>query len=83
MPIYVYKSKDAKKSCDYCKVQFEITQSIKEAALKECPHCKAEIKRIILPFNHGFSQTNFDRRAKEKGMHKLKKVDKGKYEKLY
>ena len=83
MPVYVYQAKEVKKSCDYCKIEFEIIQSIKDEALSQCPKCKFPIKRVILPFHHGFSQTNFDRRAKEKGLHKLKKVDKGKYEKLY
>ena len=49
----------------------------------KCPKCNSQVKKIISGFSMGGSKTGFDRRAKQKGFHKLKKVDKGKYEKLY
>ena len=82
MPIYSYKLK-GKKACKYCRGGFEIVQKISEKPLTSCPKCGAKVVKVFLGFSLGFSQTGLDRRAKEKGFHKLKKVDKGKYEKLY
>lgn len=83
MPIYEYTADDKKKSCDYCKIKFEIKQSISDEALKKCPKCGNKVRKVFSPFGMGHSATSLDRNAKEKGFHKLKKVDKGKYEKLY
>jgi len=51
--------------------------------LKKCPECGSEVEKVFSPFSLGSSKTGFDRKAMEKGFHKLKRVDKGKYEKLY
>ena len=83
MPIYVYRTKSERKGCDFCQGGFEILQGIKDAPLKECPRCGSEITKVFGSFFTGASKTGLDSRAKEKGFHKLKKVDKGKYEKLY
>ena len=83
MPIYVYKAKNTKKACSYCRQGFEILQKTNDAILCHCPKCGASIDRVFAPFAQGYSKTGFDSKAKEKGFHKLKRVDKGKYEKLY
>jgi len=83
MPIYVYKPKDISKSCDSCRKGVEILQRISDKPLNFCPKCGNLVKRVISHISLGESKTGLDRRAKEKGFHKLKKVDKGKYEKLY
>ena len=83
MPIYTYQAVEKNKSCSYCKDGFEHLQKIKDKALKYCPECKAKVQKIISNFSLGFSKSGFDQKAKSKGFHKLKRVDKGKYEKLY
>ncbi len=40
MPTYSYKCRD-------CGYSFTIRQSIKEDALKECPECGGEVRRLI------------------------------------
>lgn len=81
MPIYRYRAQ--KKGCGTCEQGFEVLQNIKEDRLKKCPHCGAKVKRIISSFSIKDKKPSLDQRAKNKGFHKLKKVDKGKYEKLY
>lgn len=83
MPIYSYKAAVKEKGCDYCRDGFELLQKVSEESLKKCPKCGKPVIKVFTDFNLGFSKTNFDSKAKEKGFHKLKKVDKGKYEKLY
>jgi len=81
MPIYVYKA--LKKGYSLCKKGMEVFQKMKDKELERCPLCGAKLKRVFSPFSLGFSKTGLERRAKEAGFHKLKKVDKGKYEKIY
>jgi putative FmdB family regulatory protein len=83
MPIYIYRVKAGKKGCKFCREGFEILQGINDERLKNCPECGAEVERVFSKFSVGSSRTGFDRRARDKGFHKLKKVDKGTYEKLY
>ncbi|MCD6134565.1 MAG: hypothetical protein J7J25_03490 [Candidatus Omnitrophica bacterium] len=82
MPIYCYRAKEREKSCEYCRQGFEIFEK-KRAVLKYCPRCGNEVVKVYAPFSVGFSRSGFDQKAKEKGFHKLKRVDKGKYEKIY
>ncbi len=83
MPIYIYKAKNDKKGCSYCRGKFELLQKVNARPLKKCPKCGAAIKRIFSSFSLGASKTDLDTRAKAQGFHKLKRVDKGKFEKLY
>lgn len=83
MPIYIYKVKDKKKGCNYCKKGFELLQKVNDKPLKKCPKCGTFIEKVFSTFSLGFAKTTLDRKAKEKGFHKLKRVDKGKFEKLY
>ena len=83
MPIYEYKTADEEKGCKYCRPSFEFFQNLNDAVLAQCPKCSAAVKRIISAPAVGSSKTTLDQRAKDSGFHKLKKVDKGKYEKLY
>ncbi len=82
MPVYVYRA-SSDKSCDYCRNGFEVRHGINFPDLKVCPECGAVVSKVFLPFSIGCSNTSLDRRAMEHGFHKLKRVDKGKYEKLY
>ena len=82
MPIYSYKNK-SKKGCKYCKDGFELMRKVSDEPLEKCPKCGASVSKVLGSFSFGFSKSGLDRRAKDKGFHKLKKVDKGKYEKMY
>ena len=83
MPIYVYRVANGEKGCSYCSKKFQVMQKISEKPLRECPKCKKPVNKTFSSFSSPTSKTTFDRKAKEKGFHKLKRVDKGKYEKLY
>ena len=83
MPIYVYEAKEAGKGCEKCRGGFEVTQSIKDAALTACPACGAAIFRVIQAPGLTHSRTDLHYRAKRAGFHTLKKVSKGEYEKIY
>ena len=83
MPIYRYKVKNGNKGCRLCREGFEILQGINEKPLEVCPQCGAGLRKVISEFALGFSKSGLDKRAKEQGFHKFKRVDKGKYEKLY
>jgi len=83
MPVYEYIVADTEKGCDLCSQGFELIQSVKDETLVKCPECGADIRKIFPHISVGASKTTLDRRAKDNGFHKLKKVDKNKYEKLY
>jgi len=83
MPLYEYKAKQAKKSCPHCETGFELLQNLSEKPLSKCPKCTAPIAKVISAPRCGSSKSGLDSKAKEKGFHKLKRVDKGKYEKIY
>ncbi len=83
MPIYKYQAKNKSEGCSYCRNGFEILQNINDKSLKVCPECGSEVRKVFSEFSLGFSKTELDREAKEKGFHKLKKIDKNKYRKLY
>jgi predicted nucleic acid-binding Zn ribbon protein len=83
MPIYEYIVCDNEKGCSYCANGFECKQAVTDLPLDVCPQCQARVRKVFPHVSIGPSKTGLDRRAKESGFHKLKKVDKGKYEKLY
>lgn len=83
MPIYQYIKEDEARGCDYCGDGFEIKQSISDDVLDACPQCAGRVRKVFPHVVIGASKTGLDRRAKDSGFHKLKKVDKNKYEKLY
>lgn len=83
MPVYEYIVADNESGCDLCTDGFEVIQSIKDDTLTECPRCGVTVRKVLPHVSVGVSKTSLDRRAKDSGFHKLKKVDKNKYEKLY
>ncbi|MGB2598940.1 MAG: FmdB family zinc ribbon protein [Candidatus Omnitrophota bacterium] len=58
MPTYGYK-------CETCGHDFEMFQSIKDDAIKECPECNGPVKRLIgmgagiIFKGNGFYQTDY------------------------
>jgi len=83
MPTYVYKVRTGESGCEYCRDGFEVTARMSDPPLSRCPRCGSRIEKLPQPFGTGNPKGSLDRRAKEKGFHKLKKVDKGRFEKLY
>lgn len=83
MPIYIYKPKKGQRGCKYCQKGFELMQGVNDKPSQKCPQCGAAVEKVFSPFALGFSKSGLDQKAKEKGFHKLKRVDKGKFEKLY
>ena len=83
MPIREYQSGNPEINCDYCRKRFERLERLHEPALAKCPHCGAELVRLISAPSVGASQTGADDRAKKAGFHKLKKISRGEYEKVY
>ncbi len=82
MPIYEYRSKDrtGEQGCEHCRNRFEVFQKMSSDALKECPKCGAPVEKLISNFSFGMG---FDVKAKDSGLHKLVRKDKGVYEKEY
>lgn len=83
MPIREYQSSSPEKGCALCRNRFERLESLNAPALLKCPGCGADIVRLISVPRVGASQSGADERAKRAGFHKLKKISKGEYEKLY
>lgn len=83
MPVYEYRCKNDTLSCGYCRKGFEVFQSLSEPHIPKCPKCGNEVIKLISSCFIGQSKTDFDRRAKEAGFHKLERRDKGVFEKMY
>lgn len=83
MPIREYQAKNPDKGCQICRARFERFESLREKPLLKCPLCGADLDRLLAAPNIGASKTGLDTRAKQAGFHKLKKLGKGEYEKIY
>jgi len=85
MPIYVYKAKDQTGSCDCdcCHTGIEVWQKPGAAPLQRCPQCGRTVEKAVSTFSIGLSRTALNRRAREKGVHQLKRLGTGEYEKVY
>ena len=83
MPIYEFQAVSEDKACDYCRNGFELIMRISEPNLSACPKCGNPVVKQISAPAVGASKSGFDARAKAGGFHKLKKVSKGEYEKVY
>lgn len=83
MPVYVYKSSGRKCDCDCCKDGVEVLQGMNEPPLRKCPRCGRPVKKCLSSFRLGLSESSLNDRAKAKGMHKLKRLSGGEYEKIF
>jgi len=83
MPIYVYRARDKTCDCDCCRTGIEVLQRAGDPPLAKCPQCGREVEKSISSFSLGISRTGLDQRAREKGMHKLKRLGEGEYEKVF
>lgn len=83
MPIREYRANNPEKACQICRDGFERLEKLNEPPLLKCEQCGAELVRLISAPRVGASQSGADAKAKAAGFHKLKKISKGEYEKLY
>lgn len=83
MPVYDYRARDPQAGCEHCRDSFEAVRSLTQAPLRNCPWCGAEVVKLITAPAIGRSKSKLDDRAKAAGFHKLKRVDRGAFEKLY
>jgi putative FmdB family regulatory protein len=83
MPIYEYQAADEARSCEFCRQPFEHFHRSAEAPLPACPRCGAPVIKLISAPAVGASRSGLDDRAKGAGFHKLKRLGKGEYEKMY
>lgn len=80
MPIYTYEPVD--RDCEICEGKLELLQAISDEPEKHCPHCGQAIRRVISPVNFALSNpTDYDKAA-QKGFTTLRRVEKGKYERI-
>lgn len=83
MPLYVYRSSHQKCDCDCCKDGVEVLQRLDEPLLEKCPKCGRRVEKCMSSFFLGVSETSLDDKAKARGMHKLKRLGEGEYEKVF
>lgn len=83
MPIYEYQAKSPASGCEFCSVPFERLQKLSDPPLTVCPKCEAVLEKVISTPSVGYSSSDLDDRAKNAGFTKLKRVNKGEYEKKF
>lgn len=83
MPIYRYIAVDRAKSCPNCMRGFEVLQKTTDQSVGTCPKCGRPVHRCISTFAVGISKSGVDNKAKQKGFHKLKRLGRGEFEKVY
>jgi len=83
MPVYVYRANDRKCDCDCCKEGVEVLQRMDEPPLERCPKCGRRVEKRLSSFSLGVSESSFNDKARAKGMHKLKRLGEGEYEKIF
>lgn len=84
MPTYDYCAEEPENaSCKHCRDCFSVIQSIHDPRLTQCPACGAPVRKLITAPAIGRSKAALDDRAKAAGFSKLRKVDKGTFEKEY
>lgn len=83
MPIREYQAGNPEKGCNYCRNRFERLERLNEPPISKCPQCGVELVRLVSAPRVGVSSSGADDRAKRAGFHKLKKISRGEYEKIY
>jgi putative FmdB family regulatory protein len=79
MPRYEYELIEG--SCDFCGGRFEVTQPIKDDALKECPMCDRAVRRCVSRLA-GVKVQRSNAELRDLGFMKLEKRADGTYENL-
>lgn len=80
MPIYEYEPDD--RDCLMCEGRIEVIQGISEDALKWCPQCGMEVKRVISRASFKMQKASGADKAAQKGFTTFKRAEEGKWEKV-
>lgn len=80
MPIYEYEPVDW--DCAICTGKMELLQGIHEDAIKLCPVCGLEVRRLISRASIQISHQSDPAKAAERGFTTYKRAEKGVYEKI-
>jgi len=78
MPVYVYRAKAD--GCERCRAGFEALQQMADEPLARCPDCGAEVRRVPAGFHAGKGDVLSNSNLREHGFQKLKRTDKGGYD---
>jgi len=80
MPIYEYEPDGH--DCLICNGRTEVIQKITDEALKYCPTCGLEVKRVVSRASFKLGIQSNPEKAAQKGFSTFKRVEKGKWEKV-
>lgn len=83
MPLHEYMAVDPAKGCGLCRRPFEHLDRRPGRFLKSCPRCGTPLRRLPSAARVTQGRTTLDRRARQAGFHKLRRVGKGTYQKEY
>ncbi len=80
MPIYEYEPDD--RDCLMCDGRVTVIQGIGEEALKFCPDCGMEVKRVVSRASFKVQRDSGAEKAAAKGFTTWRRAEKGKWEKV-
>jgi putative FmdB family regulatory protein len=80
MPIYEYEPTDH--DCLMCEGRIEVIQGIEEDALKYCPQCGLDVKRVVSRASFKMQRQSGADKAAAKGFTTFKRAEEGKWEKV-
>ena len=80
MPVYEYEPDD--RDCLMCEGRISVIQGIREEALKLCPWCGLEVKRVVSRASFKVATDSSPDAAAAKGFTTFKRTEKGVWEKL-
>ena len=80
MPIYEYEPDD--RECLMCEGRVEVLQGVDEEALKYCPYCGLEVRRVISRASIRVDRTPDEDAAAKKGFTTFRRAGKGVWEKV-
>jgi putative FmdB family regulatory protein len=80
VPIYEYEPED--RECLICEGRTEVMQGINDEALKFCPTCGLEVRRVVSRATFQLRRGVPSDKAADRGFTTFKRVEKGKWEKV-
>jgi len=80
MPVYEYEPDD--RDCLICEGRFEALQAVTEDALKLCPWCGMEVRRVISRASIRIAGAQNEDKASRKGFTTFRRAETGVWEKV-
>ena len=77
MPLYVYRA--VEDGCGECAEGWEELQNADDPPLEKCPHCGAEVRKVLSAFSAGKGDLLSNSNLKDHGFQKLKRTGEGGY----